>query len=264
VLTYPELHTLADTQPGGWVRLSERWADAASREMIARRYLGAAERDEDRARAPRGRRHWLMGRIAAKDAVRRWLWDRGAGPLFPAEVTIVSDGRGRPTVNVAGSSPVGVSIAHSGDLAVAIAGENAVGIDVEAVASRDPAMEALALTDAERVLLDRFAARDVAFTRFWAAKEAVSKAEGTGLEGRPTAFTVVAADHEQLRVHCAGSAREYAVDTTLIDGSPSYVVAWTRGESSANQNVPTYGGTISCETTLKSSSSRTSAGTSAR
>ena len=249
VLCYPEINTIAESEPGGWVRLTERWPDAASRDLIARRYLGASERDEYRLHAPRGRRHWLMGRIAAKDAVRRWLWARGAGPLFPVEVTIGTDGHGRPTVNVPGPLTVCVSIAHSGDLAVAIAHEEAVGIDIEIVERRNPGLEMIALSAQERALLDRLPdggsdperVRSEAFTRFWAAKEAVSKAEGTGLAGRPTAFVVGAVDGDRLRILCQGEpavpTREYTVDTCVVDGPldangarAQYIVAWTHAK----------------------------------
>jgi phosphopantetheinyl transferase len=249
VLCYPEINTIAEPEPGGWVRLAERWADAASRDLIARRYLGASEREEYRLRAPRGRRHWLMGRIAAKDAVRRWLWARGAAPLFPVEVTIENDGHGQPIVNVSGPFKLCVSIAHSGDLAVAIADEQEVGIDVEMIELRNPGLEMVALSAPERALLDRVVssgsdferARSEAFTRFWAAKEAVSKAEGTGLGGRPTAFAVAAVHGDCLRVLCQSEpalpTREYTVDTRVIDGPvlaggarAQYVVAWTHAK----------------------------------
>ncbi len=249
VLCYPETNTIVEPEPGGWVRLTERWPDVASRDLIARRYLGASEREEYRSHSPRGRRHWLMGRIAAKDAVRRWLWARGAGPLFPVEITIETDGHGRPTVNVPGPLTVCVSIAHSGDLAVAIAHEESVGIDVEIIERRNPGLEMIALSAEERALLDRFPgggsdperARSEAFTRFWAAKEAVSKAEGTGLAGRPTAFTVGAVDGDRLRVFFHGEPavplREYAVDTCVVAGPPDangvrseYIVAWTHAK----------------------------------
>jgi phosphopantetheinyl transferase len=249
VLCYPERNTIAQPDAAGWVRLTERWADAASRELIARRYLGAAERETYRTHAPRGRRHWLMGRIAAKDAVRRWLWARGAGPLFPVQVTIIADERGRPIVNVLGATKVCVSIAHSGDLAVAIAHENEVGIDVELIEPRNPGLEMIALSAPERALLDRIGsgvgreptrARAEAFTRFWAAKEAASKAEGTGLAGRPTAFAVSAVDGDRLHVTCKADpmekAHEYTVETSVVTGPPDpegtsadYIVAWTVG-----------------------------------
>jgi malonyl CoA-acyl carrier protein transacylase/phosphopantetheinyl transferase len=250
VLCHPEINTIAQSDAAGWVRLTERWPDAASRELIARRYLGASEREMYRTHAPRGRRHWLMGRIAAKDAVRRWLWARGAGPLFPVEVTIASDERGRPIVNVPGPRKVCVSIAHSGDLAVAIAHEKAIGIDVEIIGPHAPGLEMIALSVQERALLDRLVsgvgrdperARSEMFTRFWAAKEAVSKAEGTGLAGRPAAFAVGMVDGDQLRIvvgqaEPSKQAREYGVETRIISGpanaegaSAEYMVAWTVG-----------------------------------
>jgi phosphopantetheinyl transferase len=247
VLCHPETNTIAESEPGGWVRLTERWPDAASRELIARRYLTASEREEYNSRAPRGRRHWLMGRIAAKDAVRRWLWARGEGPLFPAQVTIANDRHGRPLVKVPGTSTVCVSIAHSGDVAVAIAHEQEIGIDVEVMQRPNPGLERAALSVHERQLLDHATsggsdpegARSEVFTRFWAAKEAVSKAEGTGLAGRPTAFAVHAVEGDHLNVLChdesTASTHEYEVATRLVEGPPNgngetakYVVAWTK------------------------------------
>jgi malonyl CoA-acyl carrier protein transacylase/phosphopantetheinyl transferase len=249
VLCHPESNTIAQSDAAGWVRLTERWPDAASRELIARRYLGATERETYRTHAPRGRRHWLMGRIAAKDAVRRWLWARGSAPLFPVEVTIAADEHGRPIVNVAGPLKVCVSIAHSGDLAVAIAHEKPIGIDVEIIEPRNPGLEMIALSPQERALLDRVVsgmrsdpvrARSEAFTRFWTAKEAVSKAEGTGLAGRPTAFAIAAMEGDRLRVTCQPESteqiRDYTVETRVVAGPPDadgasaeYVVAWTVG-----------------------------------
>jgi phosphopantetheine--protein transferase-like protein len=167
-----------------------------------------------------------------------------------------------------------VSIAHSGDLAVAIAGAEPVGIDVEIVEHRDAGVEKTALTAAESALLDQIVfdadgdpqrARAEAFTRFWAAKEAVSKAEGTGLEGRPAAFVVAAVEGEQLRVICDPDAREYVVDTTVVsapaasgDMPAAYVVAWTRSEAARFITLPAnHGGTRSCETTAQTQSSPT-------
>jgi phosphopantetheinyl transferase len=246
VVESPETNLLSQPAPEGWVRLSERSTDAASRELSVRRYLGASERDEYDRRAPRGRHHWLMGRIAAKDAVRRWLWAQGAGPLSPDEVTIETDPQGRPTVIVPGTPGIFVSIAHCGGLAVAIADDHAVGIDVEVIESRECGLETIALSEHERLLLDRAVCvgdprltRSEAFTRFWAAKEAVSKADGRGLLGRPTAVAVSAVDNDHLKVFCrrdsAARTGEYDVDTRVVE-SPAdidgvrtrYIVAWTK------------------------------------
>ena len=114
----PEHSTLSRRQPGGWALLYERWPDLASRDLILRNHLGAAERaDHDRC-PPRARRHQLLDRIAIKDAVRHHLWDTGAGPLFPAEVA-VHDLDGRPRISGVHGRTLPdyvISVAHCADL----------------------------------------------------------------------------------------------------------------------------------------------------
>nr|CEL18268.1 modular polyketide synthase [Kibdelosporangium sp. MJ126-NF4]CTQ97754.1 modular polyketide synthase [Kibdelosporangium sp. MJ126-NF4] len=132
-----EHNTLAEPRDGGWVLVTEKWADdSATRELMARRYLTAAERASYATLDLRTRRQWLLRRIAAKDAVRRWLWNRGAGAIFPAELTIADDGT---DVRVRGAfATPKVSVAHCADpgrpsapgCAVAIAGDNEVVIDI--------------------------------------------------------------------------------------------------------------------------------------
>jgi 3-oxoacyl-(acyl-carrier-protein) synthase len=135
----PEHNTLGEPQPGGWVLVTEKWADSATRELMMRRYLTASERDEYRDLDLRAQRQWLVKRVAVKDAVRRWLWNRGAGPIFPAELTVTESGAG---VRVRGAfTAPEVSVAHcvdperpsGGGCAVAIAGESGVDIRVRPV-----------------------------------------------------------------------------------------------------------------------------------
>ena len=233
ILRWPESNRIAETQPGGWLLLRDRWPDPANRELIMRRYLAASERHHYDQQSPRARHRWLLGRIAAKDAVRQWLWDRGSGPLYPAELVIENEPSGQPIVT---GQPVEISIAHSGELAVALVGHGGgvgVGIDVEAVSERGAQFEPMTCTLAERALLDLCAAglgsRLECVTRFWSAKEAVAKAVGTGLGGRPHRFEVQAIETGRLLVAALdhGSARWW-VDTRLVPGSTgTYVVAWT-------------------------------------
>jgi acyl transferase domain-containing protein len=132
----PDRHTLAEPHPGGWVLVTEKWADSATRELMMRRYLTASERDCYLGLDLRTQRQWLVGRVAVKDAVRRWLWNRGAGPIFPAELTVTDDGAG---VRVRGAfvTPA-VSVAHcvdpakpsAGGCAVAIASDSKVPIGI--------------------------------------------------------------------------------------------------------------------------------------
>jgi phosphopantetheinyl transferase len=200
----------------------ERWRDAATRELIARRYLGAEERAEYAGKNPRAQRQWLLGRIAVKDAVRRWLWDRGAGPVYPVQIRVRNAAGGRPLVDGPFDGPLPVSLAHTGTVAAALVGDvggPGVGIDVEQVADRGAAFEAAALSAAERDLLDRLGGdRDAWLARFWTAREAAAKAAGTGLAGRPAAFAVERVSGERLLV--GGSW----VRTLLFDG---HAAAWT-------------------------------------
>ncbi|MFI6094404.1 beta-ketoacyl synthase N-terminal-like domain-containing protein [Lentzea sp. NPDC051213] len=71
-----------------WLRVKENWADSATRDLIMRRYLNAAERRHYGGLDVPAQRDWLLRVIAVKDAVRTWLWDRGAGPIYPAELTV--------------------------------------------------------------------------------------------------------------------------------------------------------------------------------
>ncbi|MFB7663655.1 beta-ketoacyl synthase N-terminal-like domain-containing protein [Kitasatospora sp. NPDC056138] len=253
----PERHTLSTPQPGGWLLLHERWPDLASRELIMRNHLGSAERDRYEQQPPRGRRGWLLGRIAVKDAVRRWLWEHGEGPVFPAEVEVQNEESGRPrVVGVHGRSlpALDVSLAHRGEAAVALVrpsdpgGTGGAGIDLEEVAERAPETLRAALGPAELELLSACCATGAAglpaqpddgsqalwFTRFWAAKEAAAKAEGTGLRGRPREFAVVAAEVDTLLVRVVGPTgpRTHRVHFADVGSPPDlpgrrYVVAWT-------------------------------------
>ncbi|SMC55612.1 type I polyketide synthase [Lentzea albidocapillata] len=90
----PGTETLS-TQDGEWVRVVENWADSATRDLIMRRYLNSGERRHYGDLDVPAQRDWLLRVIAVKDAVRSWLWDRGAGPVYPAELSVTADGRVR-------------------------------------------------------------------------------------------------------------------------------------------------------------------------
>ncbi|MGW0824604.1 beta-ketoacyl synthase N-terminal-like domain-containing protein [Streptomyces sp. NPDC002845] len=244
---FPERNTLSQSRSGGWSLLHERWPDLASRELIMRNSLSGAERSEYADHAPRGRRQWLLGRIAVKDAVRQWLWDHGEGPLFPAEIRVRNDDAGRPYVTGQHGRallPLDVSLAHRAEAGVAIVRPHTPGpgpgIDIEEVTERDPGTLATALGEAElRLLRARSAATGepeaLWFTRFWAAKEAVAKAEGTGFGGRPRDFAVVEAADAGDRLIVSGRLeRAYTVHCEPTRNPPAlpdreYVVAWTTG-----------------------------------
>ncbi|MGW2049644.1 beta-ketoacyl synthase N-terminal-like domain-containing protein [Streptomyces sp. NPDC001858] len=251
---FPDRNTLSESRPGGWQLLHERWPDLASRELIMRNSLGGVERSEYARHAPRGRRQWLLGRIAVKDAVRRWLWDQGEGPVFPAELRVRNDEAGRPYVTgVHGRElpALDVSLAHCAEAGAAIVRPHTPGpgpgIDIEEVADRAPETLATALGPEELRLLHRLSAdtgdcEALWFTRFWTAKEAVAKAEGTGFGGRPRDFTVLDAARSGDRLTVSGRLeRAYDVHCAPAANPPrlpdrAYVVAWTTGPPTTKEH----------------------------
>ncbi|MGH4027760.1 beta-ketoacyl synthase N-terminal-like domain-containing protein [Actinomycetota bacterium Odt1-20B] len=247
----PQENTLSDEQPGGWQLAFEYWPDPASRDLMMRNQLAGAERAQYAAHPPRGKRQWFLGRIAAKDAVRRHLWaHHGAGPLYPAEVRIGNEESGRPYpegVNGLRLPPLSLSLAHCAEAAVALVrGAGPVGIDIEEIAERPDATYDAVLAPAEQSLFDVLAEADGdrtrVLTRFWAAKEAAAKAEGTGMGGRPRDFTVTAAPDGGLRVRTPTGRTHHVrlTETANPPGLPprAYVVAWTEPIDSPQETAP--------------------------
>ncbi|MFD9218955.1 beta-ketoacyl synthase N-terminal-like domain-containing protein [Streptomyces sp. NPDC060064] len=234
----PEICGIGEPQPGGWCLARRRWTDPASQELVMRRYLGAAERAVYEQRPPRARAAWLLGRIAAKDAVRQLLWDDGAGPLFPVEIPVGNDEHGRPRAEGPLAAGIRLSLSHKDRLAVAYAHPaQAVGIDIEAVTDDPGALSRIALTSDERRLAGQLAAREgsglaQALTTLWCAKEAAAKAEGTGLGGRLRQWTVTDG-FTGLRV-TSPEGRSHTVRISTVHDRPGrdappevFVVAWT-------------------------------------
>ncbi|WP_110240540.1 type I polyketide synthase [Nocardioides gilvus] len=225
MLREPGDHLLAVPQAGGWQLVIEGWPDSASREVVMRRFLGQRERDLHLALNPRAQRTRLLGRIAVKDAVRARLFDAGHPAVWPVQVDVHNDEAGRPSVRLAGlagdhvgSTPgdLRVSLAHTlggrgappVGIGVAIAADGVdVGIDLERVTERADTFASVAMTEAEQRLFAQVFGhlsgrdRDRELTRWWTAKEAVAKAAGTGLQGRPRDFEVIDVRHPGSPLH---------------------------------------------------------------
>jgi malonyl CoA-acyl carrier protein transacylase/phosphopantetheinyl transferase (holo-ACP synthase) len=144
---------------------------------------------------PDQRIDWLFGRLAGKDAVRM-LWHTAKGKrLFPIDMDVVHDSRGRPSAEYldrqAAYALPSLSISHSGGLMAAMAAwTDRLGIDLEKIEPRSPGFEEIAFDESERILLGSAPDRDEWIARFWSAKEAVGKALGCGLAGGPRAFNI--------------------------------------------------------------------------
>lgn len=261
MLREPGDHLLARPQPGGWFLVAEGWPDSASREVVMRRFLGQSERAVHLALNPRAQRTRLLGRIAAKDAVRARLFAAGHADVFPAEIEVHNDDAGRPHVSV---SPVaglgdlgdlgdlGVSISHTlggkgspGGVGVALVAAGVdVGIDVERVTARTDTFAEVAMGERERTLFAAHHAhltgrdRDRELTRWWAAKEAAAKAGGDGLQGRPRDHEVTAV----VRDDATGDVRlkvgeRWIATTTVMPFGETPVPARTT-EASPDASAP--------------------------
>jgi phosphopantetheinyl transferase len=209
----------------------ERCSDDLIRHLVMRRYLGRDERRQYESRSVRGQRQFLLGRIAVKHAVRRWLGARDHGPIFPAEIVVANDAHGRPLVRGPFTEDLRVSIAHAGGLGVALVDQEVdVGIDVEKVEPRSPTFEQLALTGRERQL-DAPAGydRDTWLTCLWAVKEAAAKASGQGLRGRPKDYEVLVRREHKALVGDRWVAFERLADAGADPDiqRKEHVVAWT-------------------------------------
>ena len=136
------------------------------------------------------RRDWLMGRIAAKEAVRVWVLARQGFALLPADIEIAAEAEGRPVATTPGLDVdlPWISIAHAGGAAVAAAADYPVGADYELLAGVDAVLLAEGgFSEAELATLGHSVE---SLLGGWCAKEAAAKAAGTGLTGRPKAFAL--------------------------------------------------------------------------
>ncbi|HKX08516.1 MAG TPA: acyltransferase domain-containing protein [Stellaceae bacterium] len=162
---------------------------------IAHTVLTARERETWRTLPPIGprRARWLMGRVAAKEAIQRWVEERHGRSLSPIEVEIGTDQRGKPAVsffNGAGSIEAPeLSISHGDTMAIAVvAADVSVGVDIEEERDGSPrTVPELAFVEGELATAARAGAPPIAL---WCAKEAAAKALGVGLLGEPRRWRV--------------------------------------------------------------------------
>ncbi|MBR2938657.1 MAG: 4'-phosphopantetheinyl transferase superfamily protein, partial [Kiritimatiellae bacterium] len=166
--------------------------------MVSRLVLCGSERKDfqEMTGSVSRRTEWLFGRIAAKEAVRRFLKDFYQARWSDADIQIWADDSGKPHAlgdwNEFLTTKLDIAIAHTSQFVVAVAAANArVGVDVESV-SRDLSEEFAVgvFTPDELELAAKAASSSRALVRFWCAKEAVSKALGTGIRYSPREMVV--------------------------------------------------------------------------
>ena len=161
--------------------------------------------------APAAHRSWLLGRLAAKEAVGR-LWN-----LPPAAVEVLKGPDGAP---VAASSQralaVGcLSISHTSDAAVAVAAETPVGVDLERLDRPvSPRAWRWAFSPAEQKMLEEADGGYPPELALWCAKEAAAKSWGRGLLNHLNQVRVLQADWPAGRITVG-----WLPDETPADGA---------------------------------------------
>lgn len=161
--------------------------------ILAYLLLSASERTKwDEMTASTSRKiEWLFGRLAAKDAVRSCLHSRYGRKWKATDIRIETDESGKPSPQGEWRSSCGahmdISITHTVDKIVAAAAPNAsLGIDIEKTGRGiSEEFAAAAFTPLEQEIAAESGDGATTLFRFWCAKEALSKALGTGLRFGP-------------------------------------------------------------------------------
>ena len=208
------------------------------RKALAFLVLSPPEREEwMRLDAPLRRQiHWLLGRAAAKDALRHHFQRTGRLRFGAADLVIHTEANGAPRLEGIwrGALPArpALSISHTDGMAAAVAADLAggagLGLDTEAI--RTPSQDLVdgAFAEAELALLPSGASgprREEWIFRFWCAKEAVGKALGSGVPLAPQQFAVVSADEPTGVVVVRPPGGEEVAAATFRRGGHAFAVA---------------------------------------
>lgn len=213
----------------------DRYDTAILRDYLSRRYLSALEQRLYQSIAPKRKRQWLAGRVAAKDSVFFLLKSNGIASVFPQEMCVYNDDNGKPVLhpNVSTTVPVNlhISISHKDQYAVAIADTQPVGIDIERIENFSESAINLAFSSQENSLVLRAGEdRTLCFLRAWVAKEAYGKYRGTGLGGHLLDYRIEARVDDYF---CIGGI------WVITHRLPQHVLGWTlpKGISPTNINA---------------------------
>ncbi len=199
--------------------------------------LSPTEREEwlEMQGATSRRVEWLFGRAAAKESARRFLRQFHQARWTAADIPIWPDDSGKPHLlgpwREHTAVTLDLSIAHTSKLIVAAVAANArLGIDIEAI-GRDLSEDFTkgVFTNEELERAAQTGEAPTAILRFWCAKEALSKALGTGIRYSPRDLLIRAIDPVtgQIEIELLGQwlepfkqlkGRRNLVSTSLYEG----------------------------------------------
>lgn len=191
------------------------------------------------------KREWLLGRIAAKDSVRRLMKERYGLSLTSADVIIDNLPSGQPVATGFWKSDsienVHLSISHKAEMAVALAAigtTGGAGIDIEEILEREDGFEDLAFNRDDVALLVQNShsplGRHKIATIMWSAKESVGKSLGMNLGQQRLSLTVKAmllSDDGPSRITVAAKRNDSTTSTHEVTciSSGDFIVAVTVG-----------------------------------
>ncbi|MBN2485680.1 MAG: 4'-phosphopantetheinyl transferase superfamily protein [Bacteroidales bacterium] len=184
-------------------------------------YLSQAENSIYNSFSTSKQKEWLIGRIAAKDSVRKLILGKYGEKIHPACINIINDTSGKPIIQTEQNNHEGisVSIAHKNGLALASSSfDTETGVDIEEIKARDTGFTDLVLSEREKTLINPFIDKDEWLTRIWAAKEAFGKSTGKGLAGSPLNYEVSSID---------GNLVTIGKTSVLTTRHNSYIIGWT-------------------------------------
>lgn len=204
---------------------------------LAHVLLAPVEREEwlEMQGATNRRVEWLFGRAAAKEAVRRFLVKHHQARWTDADIPIWPDDSGKPHPlgpwREHTAAKIDLSITHTSKLIIAAVAANArIGIDIEMLgrALSDDFTRGV-FTHEELELAAHTGEAPTAVLRFWCAKEAISKALGTGIRYSPQDLRITAVDAMtgQLQIELLGQwleffkqfkGRKNPIHTALFEG----------------------------------------------
>ena len=139
---------------------------------------------------------WLLGRAAAKDAVRQWAGENEDLTLNYLDLEILATASGKPQVNCPSLADRGVfldiSLSHTQSyiLAAVAPPKQQLGIYLELIGHLNlEDVKNMAFTEAELYLLPN-TSFEMSLLSFWCAKEAAAKATGMGIQSHPQQWQI--------------------------------------------------------------------------
>lgn len=202
----PQQHNLSQSLDTGQAPLALRWLPAQPGDfwsqaggiwlrVAAHLCLHPSELTQFYSLNAGRQQEWLLGRLAAKEAIRD-LAARWGQSVALADMALIRSPAGQPQVQPGLlARPVAISIAHHQGQAVAVAADASLAVGVDLVCTQGLDIDSIARTalsaaEREQWLGLQPAQRGPFVARTWAAKEAAAKALGTGLQGRPDQWLV--------------------------------------------------------------------------